>query len=157
MQEKDTIETAKATVGEPQTMARRMQHYVRRYPLSLLCIVLIWYLCIWFMPPETPLNDFAFIDKWTHFVMYGGTCSVIWAEYIRSHRKLNGWRLFLFAWLAPVLMSGCIELVQNYLTTNRAGEWMDFAANTTGATIGNIIGMIMASNKTIRRKLLKNT
>lgn len=115
--------------------------YVKRYPLSLLCIVLIWYLCIWFLPPKTPLNDMRFIDKWTHFVMYGGTCSVIWYEYLRSHQRINGWRLFLFAWLVPALMSGVIELIQAYCTTNRSGEWLDFAANTTGCTLGAIVGM----------------
>lgn len=116
---------------------------LKRYPLSIICIVLIWYLSIWFFPPETPLNNVAFIDKWTHFVMYGGTCSVIWFEYLRCHRKLDTVRLFLLAWLAPVLMSGCLELIQAYCTTNRAGEWLDFAANTTGATLGNIAGIIM--------------
>ncbi len=117
--------------------------YIKRYPLSLLCIVLIWYLCIWFLPPELPLKDVKFIDKWTHFVMYGGTCSVIWYEYLRSHSRINALRLFLLAWLAPVLMSGLIELVQAYCTTNRAGEWLDFAANTTGCSLGALIGLCM--------------
>ena len=115
----------------------------RKYPFSIVCIVLIWYLSIFFSPPETRLNNVAFIDKWTHFVMYGGTCSVIWVEYLRCHTKLNAWRLFLFAWLAPVLMSGLLELIQAYCTTNRAGEWLDFAANATGATLGNIIGLVI--------------
>lgn len=116
---------------------------LKHYPLSIVCIVLIWYLSIWFLPPDTPLNDVAFIDKWTHFVMYGGTCSVIWFEYLRCHRKPDALRLFLLAWLAPVLMSGCLELIQAYCTTNRAGEWLDFAANTTGVTLGNIVGIAM--------------
>lgn len=124
-------------------MNNKVLVYIKRYPLSLLCIVLIWYLCIWFMPPETPLNDVDFIDKWTHFVMYGGTCSVIWYEYLHSHRRINGWRLFFLAWLAPALMSGLIELLQAYCTTNRAGEWLDFAANTTGCTLGAIVGIGM--------------
>lgn len=121
----------------------KLLSFVKRYPLSLVCIALIWYLSLWFMPPESPLNDVKFIDKWTHLVMYGGTCSVIWYEYLRSHKQLNGWRLFLLAWLAPVLMSGLLELVQAYCTTSRAGEWLDFAANTTGCTLGAAIGMIM--------------
>ena len=121
----------------------RISSFVRRYPLSLLCIAAIWYLCIWFLPPDTPLSDVAFADKWTHFVMYGGTCSVIWHEYLRSHRRTDSRRLFLLAWLTPVLMSGVLELVQAYCTTNRAGEWLDFAANTTGCTLGAVIGMIM--------------
>lgn len=124
-------------------MKSKILIYIKRYPLSLLCIVLIWYLCVWFLPPELPLKDVKFIDKWTHFVMYGGTCSIIWYEYLRSHNRINSLRLFLLAWLAPVLMSGVIELVQAYCTTNRAGEWLDFAANTTGCSLGALLGLCM--------------
>lgn len=124
-------------------MVNNLLLYLKRYPLSLLCIAMVWYLSIWFLPPETPLNDLSFIDKWTHFVMYGGTCSVIWYEYVRSHQRLDGSRLFLLAWLAPVLMSGLLELVQAYCTTNRCGEWLDFAANTLGCTLGAGVGMII--------------
>ncbi|MBR1484937.1 MAG: VanZ family protein [Prevotella sp.] len=121
-----------------------MRQIVRKYPLSLLCIALVWYLSLFFIPPEDlDLSNVKFVDKWTHFVMYGGTCSVIWWEYLRSHQQVNGWRLFVWAWLAPVLMSGLLELLQAYCTTNRAGEWLDFAANTTGATIGAVVGMGM--------------
>ena len=75
--------------------------------------------------------------------MYGGTCSVVWYEYIRSHERLDARRLFLLAWLAPVLMSGVLELVQAYCTTNRSGEWLDFAANATGCTLGAAVGLVM--------------
>ena len=123
---------------------KRISQIVRKYPLSLLCIALVWYLSLFFIPPEDlDLSNVKFVDKWTHFVMYGGTCSVIWWEYLRSHQQVNGWRLFVWAWLAPVLMSGLLELLQAYCTTNRAGEWLDFAANTTGATIGAVVGMGM--------------
>ena len=119
---------------------KKICRYIKRYPLSLLCIAAIWYLCIWFMPPKTPLNDVRFIDKWTHFVMYGGTCSVIWWEYLRCHPRVNALKLFLLAVMAPVAMSGVIELLQAYCTTNRAGEWLDFAANTTGCILSAIVG-----------------
>ena len=61
-----------------------------RYPLTLTCIVAIWVLCLMNVP-ETPLDNVAFIDKWTHLVMYGGTCSVGWWEYIRHNH--TQWRL----------------------------------------------------------------
>ena len=32
-----------------------------------------------------------------------------------------------------VLFSGMVELLQEYCTTYRGGDWLDFAANTTGA------------------------
>ena len=54
-------------------------------------------------------------------------------------------KLFLLAWLAPIIMSGIIELLQAYCTGDRrSGEWLDFAANSIGATIGGAIGILLA-------------
>ena len=36
--------------------------------------------------------------------------------------------------------SGMVELLQEYCTTYRGGDWLDFAANTTGALIASLIG-----------------
>jgi len=111
---------------------------VRKYPLSCLCIAVIWVLCFC-TPPHTPLDNVAFIDKWTHIVMYAGTCSVIWFEYMRGHKAADRKKLFVWAWLAPVLMSGLIEILQAYCTGGRrSGDWLDFAANTTGATLASV-------------------
>ena len=122
----------------------KTSHFVKNYPLSVLCIVLIWILSLTPFFPETPFNKVAFIDKWTHFVMYGGTCSVIWWEYLRRHRVLDYEKLFFYAWLCPVLMSGLLELLQEYCTAgHRNGDWLDFAANTTGVTIGALVGLLM--------------
>jgi VanZ family protein len=120
-----------------------MLHLLRRYPLSLLCVALIWFLCLFVTMPETPVDDVPFIDKWTHLVMYGGTTSVIWWEYLRCHTVLVGWKLFLLAFLGPILMSGVIELLQAYCTTTRAGEWLDFAANSLGTCLGNLLGFLL--------------
>jgi hypothetical protein len=118
--------------------------FVRRYPLSLVCIALIWVLSLTPFFPETPFDDVQFIDKWTHLVMYGGTCSVIWIEYLRCHTILDQGKLFRWAWLAPIIMSGILELLQEYCTTTRGGEWFDFAANATGVTLGALLGMLLA-------------
>ena len=119
-----------------------MTIFVRKYPFSLLCILLIWTLSLLPFFPETPFDDVAFIDKWTHLVMYGGTCCVIWWEYLHSHKEADHSRLFLFAWLAPILMSGLLELLQEYCTTTRSGEWIDLLANATGVTLAAVIGLI---------------
>lgn len=122
----------------------KISHFVKNYPLSSLCIVLIWILSLTPFFPETPFNKVAFIDKWTHFIMYGGTCSVIWWEYLRRHRVLDYEKLFFYAWLCPVLMSGLLELLQEYCTAgHRNGDWLDFAANTIGVTIGALVGLLM--------------
>ena len=115
----------------------------KKYPFSVACIVLIWILSFLPFPEMEPLEDVPFVDKWTHVVMYGGTCCVIWTEYVRSHVGLDGEKLFFYAWLLPILMSGVIELLQEYCTTYRGGEWLDLAANSTGVTIAVIYGLLL--------------
>jgi VanZ family protein len=126
-------------------MMKKYLLYIKRYPLSMVCIVLIWVLSLIPFFPETPLDDVQFIDKWTHLVMYGGTCSVLWTEYIRSHTIYNKVKLFLWAWLAPIVMSGVLELLQEYATNTRSGEWFDFAANSLGVTLGAVFGLLLAA------------
>ena len=144
-----------------------IRYALKKYPLSLLCIAMVWILSLVPFFPETPLDDVPFIDKWTHLVMYGGTCSVIWFEYWRNHRhnaplgrrtlatsgtqecsmfnfQCSMFRSpLLWAWLAPILMSGLLELLQAYCTTTRNGDWLDFAANSLGATLALPVGLLL--------------
>jgi VanZ family protein len=121
-----------------------LYHLIIKYPLSCLLIVVIWYLCF-FAPPETKLNEVDYIDKWTHIVMYLGTCSVIWIEYLKRHTKVEWTKAILLAWLAPILMSGLIELLQAHCTNGRrSGEWLDVAANSIGVTLALVIGILVA-------------
>ena len=128
-------------------------HLAKKYPFSVVCIALIWILS--FIPffPETPLDNVEFIDKWIHVIMYGGTFTVLWAEYIFKHRQPDYRKLFLWAWLAPIIMSGIIELLQEYCTGGRrGGEWLDLAANSTGITVAAVIGLLMLCSQARRRK-----
>lgn len=113
------------------------------YPLSAICVAAIWILCFC-TPPRTPLDDVPLMDKWTHLVMYGGTCSVMWAETLRSRRPFPGMRrMLVYVWLCPVLMSGLIEILQAYCTGGRrSGDWLDFLANGIGATLGFAVGCV---------------
>ena len=122
---------------------------VRTYPVALLCFLLIWYLSF-FTPPKTELDDVAFIDKWVHVVMYGGSCLVLWIEHLRHHhltkQPLCRQRLLLWAWVAPILMSGLIELLQAYCTGGtRSGDWIDLAANAIGVTMAAVLGMVVTA------------
>jgi VanZ family protein len=115
---------------------------VRKYPFSLFCILLIWVLSLAPYFPETPLDDVVFIDKWTHLVMYGGTCTVIWWEYLRHHDILNRSKLLLTL-VGMILLGGVMELLQAYCTTTRSGEWLDFLADSIGVLLGYIVGLLM--------------
>jgi len=116
---------------------------IKKYPFSCICIALIWILSLTPIFPETPLKNVKFIDKWVHIVMYGGTFTVLWIEYYFKHHTYDWEKLFFWAWLAPILMSGLLELLQEYCTFgHRSGDWLDFAANATGVTVAAVIGGI---------------
>ena len=114
----------------------------KKYPFSICCMVLIWILSFLPFPKMESLEDVPLVDKWTHVVMYGGTCGVIWTEYIRKHLTLDAEKLLFYAWLLPILMSGVIELLQEYCTTYRGGEWLDMAANSTCVTLAVVDGLL---------------
>ncbi len=53
--------------------------------------------------------------------------------------------------VAPLLMSACIELVQQYLIASRQGEWMDFVFNAVGIGLSALVwSVIYAKRKNIR-------
>lgn len=129
-----------------------MKEYIKKYPISLFLITAIWIICL--IPiPETPLDDVPMIDKWTHFVMYGSLCSVIFAEYAYRHIKPNIKRLAIGGVLLPIIMGGLIELAQAYCTGgNRSGDWMDWIADSIGVMIGTAIGSLVVYLRTKARK-----
>ena len=116
-----------------------MIYYFRRYPLSLVIMAVIFYLSF-FTPPKSNLEEIPNIDKLVHVCMYGGLCSILWFEYLRTHRMINWSHILWGGILAPIAMSGCIELMQTYLTTNRSGDWLDFLANSTGVLLAVVFG-----------------
>lgn len=121
-----------------------MYNILKSYPLSVLSVVVIWVLCL--IPiPETPLSDIRMIDKWTHFVLYGGLCAVVWAEYGRQHARPLNRRAWIYTLLLPVIMGGLIEIVQATCTGgNRSGDIMDWAADDIGVVLGQLIGIPLA-------------
>ena len=38
---------------------------------------------------------------------------------------------------------GLLEVLQAYATTTRNGDWLDFTANTLGATLGATAGLLL--------------
>ena len=119
-----------------------VKRFLRKYPVSTLCVVVIWYLCL-FRPPHTRLSKITNFDKVVHITMYLGMCSIIWWEYLRSHTSRSRHKLFWLAIVAPIAMSGLIELAQAYLTTNRSGDWIDFAANSIGVLLAALLGLFV--------------
>ncbi len=112
---------------------------MKHYPLSLLVVLAICYLSF-FTPPKTSLDEIPNFDKLVHLCMYGGLALVIWFEYLRRHPIIR-WRILASIGIAfPIIMSGCIEILQGICTQNRSGDWLDFAANCCGVLLACIFG-----------------
>ncbi len=112
---------------------------LKTYPLTLLTVAAICYLSF-FTPPQTELNNISNIDKLVHTCMYGGLSIIIWWEYLRKHDTICWKRFIPISVVFPIMMSGIIELLQAYCTTNRSGEWLDFVANSFGVVLAFIAG-----------------
>lgn len=119
--------------------------FIKSYKFSLCCIALIWILCFCTVPQVDIEEEVPFIDKWVHILMYAGTCGVIRTEYLLRHSSgRSNARLCMWAILAPILMSGGIELLQAYCTGGRrSGDWLDFAANTVGVLLAALFGQLI--------------
>lgn len=124
---------------------------VKHYPFTLVCLITVWILSF-FTPPQTPLDNVPFMDKWVHIAMYCGTCSVLWLEYERQHHFIHPKWALTVAILCPIMMSGAIELLQEYCTGGRRrGDWLDFAANSVGVMIAALIGRFIFAKFMLKR------
>lgn len=112
---------------------------MKHYPLSILIVAVICYLSF-FTPPKTDMDEIPNIDKLVHLCMYGGLTLVLWFEYLRRHSEIRWRHIALLGVAFPVLMSGIIEILQATCTSDRSGDWLDFAANCTGVLLGSVFG-----------------
>lgn len=123
-------------------MTHELTKWIRRHPISVILILVIWYLSL-FTPPKTELAYVRFIDKWAHLLMYGSLAFVLWMEDWRVRKASPSMPHALALYIGPVAMSGLIELAQAYCTTDRSGDWLDLAANAIGALAGIVLsGML---------------
>lgn len=120
---------------------RPMKRFLLARPFTVLVTVAIILLSLLPLPENLPLADVSLIDKWTHLVMYGG---LAWVAYLEHRRRAALPQLLLVALVFPVLLGGLLELLQEWLTTYRSGEWFDFVADAVGAGLGYALGIATA-------------
>lgn len=130
-----------------------MLYYLKRYPISLTIIVIVIYLSF-FRPPSVEIGRIPGIDKLAHICMYGGLSGMLWFEFLRNHRKYDEvmWHAWVGAVLCPVMMSGLIELLQQYCTSYRGGDWFDFLANSVGVTLATLFAYFVMRPWMMKKK-----
>ncbi|GHT39057.1 membrane protein [Bacteroidia bacterium] len=123
---------------------------LKKYGISIALCAFILVLC--FMDtaelPDAPMTNF---DKLVHLLMFMGLSGVVFFDntnYLRT--AVSRQRIFWSSFSFPVVFSGAIEIMQEYLTTTRTGDWMDFLFDTIGAFIGLVICVLI--NHSLRTK-----
>ena len=117
---------------------------MKRYILSILATVAVVVISVAPIPEVPQLENIPFFDKWMHFVMYGGLCSVYWFDYFRTKHNSSDYMKWI-VWIVafPILLGGLLELVQKYLTSTRNGDWLDFFANSVGVFLAIPLGLFI--------------
>ena len=129
-----------------------MLYYIKKYPVSLVIILAVIYLSF-FKPLTTDLGTIPNLDKVVHICMYFGMSGMLWLEFLRAHRRDRTpmWHAWVGAFVCPVLFSGAVELLQAFCTTYRGGDWLDFAANTTGAVLASLVACFVLKPRVMRK------
>ncbi len=113
-------------------------------------IAILWTLLIFvgcFTPAyKLPEMDVPFVDKWTHFVMFGGF-TFLW---LCAKPALHGKQLLLLIVVA-IALGIFIEFMQLTLTfLKRSGEFLDGVADAVGSIMG--VGLFFLLQRLTRGK-----
>lgn len=129
-----------------------MLYYLKKYPFSLTIIAIVIYLSF-FKPPTVDVSQFPGFDKLAHLCMYGGLSGILWIEFLLNHRRYDDvlWHAWIGAVFCPIAMSGIIELLQEYCTTYRGGDWFDFLANSCGVAVATLIAYFFIRPRMIKK------
>lgn len=106
---------------------------------ALLWTLLIFVACLW-PGKELPHSSIPLIDKWVHFVMFGGFC-FLW---LCAFPSIKPGRLL---W---VLLAGCVtgylvEVLQGaFPSLGRSKDNMDILADAIGSLLGVLLFYIAA-------------
>ena len=109
------------------------------YVPAAVVAVAIALLSLWEHPTLPPLV-LRWSDKTWHTLMY-----VVQAVALLLHVALEGakqkglWKRYVWAWVLTVGYGGLMEVLQATCTRTRTGDWIDFAADIIGASVGLVL------------------
>ena len=79
-------------------------------------------------------------DKFWHTMMYVGLAFVLMCGLILDKRR--AWGYAVVAWAISTGYGGLMELLQEWCTVSRAGDWYDWYADMLGALAGVVAAYI---------------
>ncbi|MBL0340350.1 MAG: VanZ family protein [Bacteroidetes bacterium] len=95
--------------------------------------------------PSNDLPDFSFwtlfsFDKFAHVVMYAILSFQVMKACVRQYaNKSLRYKAVKVSVVTGVIYGGLIELFQEYMLTDRYGDWMDLISNIVGTILGIVL------------------
>ena len=111
--------------------------------LFLIYVGMVLFFCFFnFSMPEMELPQYFLgirIDRYFHFIMFLPYPFIGWLTY-RYSRHLGKYKEFAtsLTFVTGLLFAVATELAQKYLFEPRAGEFLDFVADSCGIMVGTI-------------------
>lgn len=113
-----------------------------------------WFLFAWLLfltllslvpGDKLPVLNWNFLspDTIAHFVFYGLLTFSGVLNLVQKKVNLSKGVLYSIMTLTTIAYGWCIELIQEWLITNRFFSWKDIIANSVGALIGGAFALVM--------------
>ena len=122
--------------------------FYRKYPFSCAIVIVTLFLSLC-QAESSPTYEHIGLDKYLCAFFYFLMTSVFWIEYLRHHKMQfidYNWAWFPCI-VCPIVMSGAIELMQNYLIESRRGEWLDFVFNIVGTLLSAFVWSVWLARR----------
>lgn len=109
------------------------------------------------LPDEMDIPLFPGADKVVHGLMMAGLTWAACLDLMRKNRRLPHWRRLRFVTVMVIvvlvcLFGGGIELVQKAMDMGRGADWLDFAADASGAVGAGLIVVALPWPRRQRRQ-----
>jgi len=123
--------------------------------VNIKYLIIIWIIII-FILSSIPGNDIPklnrfkipHLDKIVHFIMYFTLQLLILVEYYKNHtQKYSFIKVALVSIMFSIVYGAVMELLQSLIFISRTGSFYDILANSTGAVIGSLFGILLSKNK----------
>ena len=122
-------------------MINKVKEMAHEYWRTALVSVLILVFTMRPEPAKLAHDFFLFkiphFDKAVHFFMFMLMAMATAHDFVfrKKENVLNVNALLLYAVALPTVYGGVIELIQQYCTVSRTGDWLDLAADFLGAAV----------------------
>lgn len=114
------------------------QKYAWYVPAAVVAVA-IALLSLWEHPTLPPLV-LRWSDKTWHTLMYVVQAVALLLPVALEGAKQKGlWVRYVWAWVLTVGYGGLMEVLQATCTRTRTGDWIDFAADIIGASVGLVL------------------